>query len=113
MSKVRGIAKSSAGAAVIGGLVVATLGWVAIAAGWVHGSSGDSTVAQLSPAPLPQPAAQQTDGKGLTVNEIYRKDSPGVAFVSAQQKAQSSSRSTPSGAAEGAKAAGSRPGRGS
>jgi S1-C subfamily serine protease len=88
MSKVRRLASTSLGAAVIGGLIVAIVGLIAIGAGWVHESgSGSTTATALAPEPLPEPAAQQTSGKGLTVNGIYKQDSPGVAFVQAQQKA--------------------------
>ena len=86
MSTVRRIARTPVGAAVIGGLVVAILGWIAIAAGWIKSESNDNAAAALAPAPLPQPAAQRTNGKGLTVNQIYQQDSPGVAFVQAHRR---------------------------
>ena len=91
MSRVRRIASSSIGAAMIGGVIVAAFGWIAIAAGWIEGSDGDGggSVA-LAPPSLPQPASQETGGDGLTVNEIYRRASPGVAFIQAERKEQSS-----------------------
>jgi S1-C subfamily serine protease len=73
---------------VLGGLVVGLFGWVAIAAGWID--SGDNGAA-ISQPPLTRPAADTGGGKGLTVGQIYQRDSDGVAFVQAQktQKVQS------------------------
>jgi S1-C subfamily serine protease len=84
----------------MGGLVVGILGWIAIAAGWVKSSSDDNGVTTLTSAPLPRPAAQKT-GKGLTVNQIYQQDSPGVAFVQAQTAPQPSSPLNPFGGGSG------------
>ena len=97
MSKVRRLASTSVGAAVIGGLIVAIAGLIAIGAGWVHSSSSASTATALAPAPLPQPASQQTSGKGQTVNQIYKEDSPGVVFVQSQLKSQGTSLLNPFG----------------
>jgi S1-C subfamily serine protease len=109
MSTVRRLASTSIGAAVIGGLVVALLGWIAIAAGWIHSSGNDtsSTVAALSPTPAPEPTSQQSSGKGLTVNQIYKHDGPGVAFVQAQTKPQPASPLNPFGGGGGGTATGS------
>ena|SRR5215211_3321723 len=84
MSTVRRVTRTPLVAAVIGGLIVAILGWIAIAAGWVK-SSSDTEQAPLAAAPAPEPTGQQGNGKGLTVNGIYQHDSPGVVFVQAQQ----------------------------
>jgi S1-C subfamily serine protease len=79
--------RTSFGSAMLGGLVVAALGWVVIAAGLVHASSEDEpTVSALTPAPV----NAKEDGDGTTVAQIYRSESPGVAFISAQQRPQSS-----------------------
>ena len=76
--------------ALAGGLVVALLGWAAIAAGWVHSDNGSSTSAVLTPsAPLATPTAD-TKGKALTVNQIYSSDAPGVVLITAKQQAQTS-----------------------
>ena len=108
MSRVKRLTSTSVGAAVIGGVVVALLGWVAIAAGWVHSSGNDttSTVAALSPTPAPEPTSQSS-GKGLTVNQIYQTDAPGVAFVEAQTKPQPASPLDPFGGGSGGTATGS------
>jgi S1-C subfamily serine protease len=84
----------------MGGLVVGILGWIAIAAGWVKSSGDENGVTTLTSAPLPRPAAQKT-GKGLTVNQIYQQDSPGVAFVQAQTAPQPSSPLNPFGGGSG------------
>ena len=65
MSKVRQVARTPFGAAVIGGLVVGIFGWIAIAAGWVESQSTASEPPRSRAAPLPEPAAQQSSGKGL------------------------------------------------
>jgi S1-C subfamily serine protease len=102
MSKVRHALSTPFGAAVIGGLVVGILGLVAIATGLVKSSDSNNAVASLAPVPLPHPAAQTTDGNtGLTVNQIYRQDSPGVAFIQAQQAPQQSSLLNPFGGGGG------------
>jgi S1-C subfamily serine protease len=80
----RRLVRTSFGAAVAGGLVVAIAGLIAIAAGWVKSSDGGDEGSTLAAAPLPQPAPHQASGEGLTVNQIYEKDSPGVVFIRAQ-----------------------------
>jgi S1-C subfamily serine protease len=107
MSKARQVARTPFGAAVVGGLVVGILGWIAIAAGWVDAQSSGSDAAALAPAPLPEPAAQQSSGKGLTVNEIYRGDAPGVVYVQAQQAPKAPSPFNPFGGSSGGTATGS------
>jgi S1-C subfamily serine protease len=107
MSKARQVARTPFGAAVIGGLVVGILGWIAIAAGWVDAQSNGSETAALAPAPLPEPAAQQSSGKGLTVNQIYRSDAPGVVYVQAQQAPKPASPFNPFGGSSGGTATGS------
>ena len=70
--------------ALAGGLVVGLLGWAAIAAGWVE--AGDDGAAPAAVAtPLTEPAADE-NGDGLTVNQIYTKDAPGVAFIEAESQ---------------------------
>ena len=109
MDKVRRLASSSIGSAVISGLVVAILGWIAIAAGWIHSSDNDTTttIPALSTTPAPQATSQQGSGKGLFVNQIYQQDAPGVAFIQAQTKPQPSSLLNPFGGGGGGTATGS------
>jgi S1-C subfamily serine protease len=106
MSKVRLVTnalgrfvRTSFGAAVAGGLVVAIVGLIAITAGWVK-SSGDE-VSALTATPLPQPAPRLASGKGLTVNQIYEQDSPGVVFIQAQSAPRPASPLNPFGGGGG------------
>jgi S1-C subfamily serine protease len=78
------------GSAIVGGLIVGLLGWIAIAAGWVGTDSAGSSA--VIPAPLTMPVSatgkvQHAD----VVNQIYRADSAGVAFIQAEQRPQPSS----------------------
>jgi S1-C subfamily serine protease len=80
MSGPRRFFRSSFGGALLGGAVVGTFFWAAISAGWVD--SGDD-------AALAAPVADHTDdGDSNVVNEIYRRDGQGVAFIEADQEAQ-------------------------
>jgi S1-C subfamily serine protease len=72
---------------IIGGLVVGLLGWVAIAAGWIHSPAGDQG---LSAAPPLTRNAGDTR-KASTVNEIYKADAPGVAFIQATSTTRTAS----------------------
>jgi putative serine protease PepD len=113
MSKVRTVTAAlrrfvatSFGAAVAGGLVVAIVGLIAIAAGWVK-SSNDEQNSALAATPLPQPTTREVSGKGLTVNQIYQQDSPGVAFIRAQSAPRPASPFNPFGGGGGGVATGS------
>jgi hypothetical protein len=55
------------GSALLGGFVVAMLGWLAIAAGWVS-SDDDGATTTVAAAPLTQPASAPGKPKGETVN---------------------------------------------
>jgi S1-C subfamily serine protease len=77
--------------AVCGGIVVGLLGWAAIAAGWIQSDDNSPTVA-AAPASFASPTslASSSSGKALTVNQIYTQDSPGVVYITAQEKTQTS-----------------------
>ena len=72
------------GAAMIGGLVVGVLGWIAIAAGWID--SGDDSGTSLAAPPLTKNAADRNGANDSLVHQIYQQDSPGVAFIQAEQQ---------------------------
>jgi S1-C subfamily serine protease len=72
------------GSALLGGAFVAVVGLLAIATGLV--STGGGTTTRTAPSATASgttPAASVTsnEGDGNTVNEIYKADGPGVAFI--------------------------------
>jgi len=83
--------RTSFGSALLGGAVVAVLGAIAIATGLLD--TGDHTTttitAPLSSAPVAN--TESSDGDANTVNEIYRNDGPGVAFIESTEPAEESS----------------------
>src|SRR5687768_9777952 len=80
MQRARRLLSTPFGSAIGGGLVVAIAGLILIEVGVID--AGQESVA-LAPAPLTQPASENTS-KGLTVNEIYDRNADGVAFIKAQ-----------------------------
>ena len=75
------------GSALLGGAVVAAFGWLAIATGLIEARSDSSaTVA----APLAPPIAVKDSGDGNAVNQIYKRDGQGVAFIQATQAPEES-----------------------
>jgi S1-C subfamily serine protease len=79
-----GFLSSPFASAVAGGLVVAIAGLIAIEAGLID--AGDESAADSGAVALARPASD-SDGNGLTVNEIYKRDAEGVVFIQAQQSA--------------------------
>jgi S1-C subfamily serine protease len=83
VEKAKVFSRSPFGSALLGGLVVAALGWTAIAAGLVHASSdGDTLPAPLTPAPV---NAKASSRNADTVARIYKADAGGVAFIEAER----------------------------
>jgi len=101
---VRRFFRTSFGSAVLGGAVVGLLGWVAIAAGWIHSDGGDSTVAVSQPLAAPvdtkEGDGEEDGGDSNLVNQIYRRDGRGVAFIEASRSGQGSSGLAPFGQPE-------------
>jgi S1-C subfamily serine protease len=64
--------------AVVGGLIVLVVGAIAVEAGWV-GKTEKRTVTESS---ISVPARSNSES-GLSVNDIYKKDAPGVVFIRA------------------------------
>jgi putative serine protease PepD len=82
MDALRRFFATSFGSAVGGGLVVLIAGVILIETGAVEADNGSSSSsATLAPAALARPAS--ASGKSLTVNEIYKRDAPGVAYIKA------------------------------
>ena len=86
-TRIAGLARTSFASALLGGLVVGLLGWIAIGAGWIAADDGSNT--SVATAPLAAAASDAEDGRP-TVNEIYRKDSPGVVLVESTRSPQAS-----------------------
>jgi S1-C subfamily serine protease len=108
MTRIKSFTRTPFGSALLGGLVVGLLGWIAIGAGWVESDSGSQAApAQIAGAPLAEPAVSPGSAKGLTVNDIYTQDSPGVAFIQATQAPQQPTPFNPFGGSGGGTATGS------
>jgi S1-C subfamily serine protease len=73
-------------AGLLGGLVVLIAGVIAVAAGWV--GEEKTTVVQGAAVST---AGNSGEGQGLTVNEVYKRDGPGVVFISAEVTTQQES----------------------
>jgi S1-C subfamily serine protease len=82
MSKLSQKLRSPFGSALLGGLVVAVAGWIAIAAGAIQ-SDGGSTTTVATPITAPVDAKSE-GGNGNVVNQIYKSDGGGVAFIESQ-----------------------------
>src|SRR5207248_69854 len=74
-------------AALLGGLVV-LIAVLILAATGVIGGTDKTTVVQ---SPIADSSVADSNTPGLTVNQIYRKDSPGVAFIRAEVVQQTNS----------------------
>jgi S1-C subfamily serine protease len=81
-------APSTLVAGVLGGLVVLVLGAVLIATDVID--TGDSRTVVRQQAPISQPASDPSAGGGRTVQDIYRDEGPGVAFIQAEGVSDSS-----------------------
>src|SRR5262245_19748168 len=107
MNNLKRFLSTSFGSALVGGLVVAVFGSIAIAAGWTQSSSNDDGTAALAEPALAQPATDQGTTKGRSVNQIYKKDAPGVAFIQAETAPRPTSPFNPFGGGGGGTATGS------
>jgi S1-C subfamily serine protease len=99
MSKPKKLLRTPFASAVIGGAVVAIFGWIAIAAGWIQ-SDGSST--ETAAAPLTAPIVSKSNEGGDTnvVNQIYKADGGGVAFIESQIPATETETLSPFGEPE-------------
>ncbi len=87
---------SSFGSALLGGAVVAAFVWVAISAGWIASEGNTTTISSPTAAPI----SVKEDGDTNLVNEIYRRDGQGVAFIEATQATEGPSNFNPFGQPE-------------
>jgi S1-C subfamily serine protease len=85
MSKRKNFLRSPFGSALLGGVVVAVVGLIAIATGLVKSDSVSTTTAM---APLAAPVVSKSSDGGSEssniVNQIYKADGNGVAFIESQ-----------------------------
>jgi S1-C subfamily serine protease len=86
MSKLKKNFRSPFTSALLGGLIVAVFGWIAIAAGWIQSDGGTTTTVE-TPLTTPVQAASD-DGGGNIVNQIYKADGDGVAFIESEIESQ-------------------------
>ena len=98
MSRAKRLLRTPFASALTGGAVVAVFGWIAISAGWIEADSSEPAVAT---APLTAPVASHDSGDTNLVNEIYRRDRQGIAFIEADQPAREVSPFNPFGQPEG------------
>jgi S1-C subfamily serine protease len=82
MSRLRSFLRTPFGSALLGGAVVAAFGWIAIAAGWIDAQDSSTTTVA---APLSAPVVSRESGDTNVVNQIYRHDGQGVAFIEATE----------------------------
>jgi S1-C subfamily serine protease len=84
----RSFFRTSFGSALLGGAVVAVFGAIAISAGWVDAKS-ETTTTVSAPISAPVDATESSDTN--TVNQIYRHDGQGVAFIESTEGPEESS----------------------
>jgi putative serine protease PepD len=99
MTRARQVLRTPLAAAVLGGVIVAAFGWIAIAAGWIQSEGGSTTTVA---APLAAPVADKSSGDSDTniVNQIYKRDGDGVAFIESEVPAQETQSFSPFGEPE-------------
>src|ERR1700750_921971 len=98
MSEPKSKLRSPFFSALLGGLVVAVFGLIAIAAGLVQ-SDGSTTTTVASPLTAPIDAKEEK-GDSNVVNQIYKTDGDGVAFIESQLEPQESELFNPFGEPE-------------
>jgi S1-C subfamily serine protease len=97
MKKARRLLRTSFGSALLGGIVVAAFGAVAIATGWIQSEGGSTTTVA---APLAAPVVSKSEGDTNVVNQIYKSDGDGVAFIESDLPAEESASLSPFGESE-------------
>jgi S1-C subfamily serine protease len=97
MKKARRLLRTPFGSALLGGIVVAAFGAVAIAAGWIQSEGGSTTTVA---APLAAPVVSKSEGETNVVNQIYKNDGDGVAFIESDLPAEESASLSPFGESE-------------
>jgi S1-C subfamily serine protease len=89
----KGFFRSSFGSALLGGALVAVVGAVLLLAGAVKSSGGGTTtVERVTSAPIASSSSGE-EGAGNTVDDIYKADGDGVAFIESTLEPEESSES--------------------
>ncbi|HEY1853056.1 MAG TPA: trypsin-like peptidase domain-containing protein [Solirubrobacterales bacterium] len=89
MNQRKSLLRSPFASALLGGAIVAVVGLVAIATGLVSSGGGSTTtVAAPLSAPIASKSGEEGETSGNTVNQIYKADGNGVAFVESQLAAE-------------------------
>jgi S1-C subfamily serine protease len=90
-----GFFRSSFGSALLGGALVAVVGAVLLLTGAVKSSGGGTTtIEQTAAAPIAATSSEEggsSNGGGNTVDQIYKADGNGVAFIESSIPAEESS----------------------
>jgi S1-C subfamily serine protease len=83
----QGFFRSSFGSALLGGAVVAVVGAILLLTGAVKSSGGGTTtIEQSTAAPIVSKSGDESEA-GNTVDEIYKADGDGVAFIESELEA--------------------------
>jgi S1-C subfamily serine protease len=99
MNKPRRALRTPFVSALLGGAVVAVFGAIAIAAGWIQ-SDNSSATTSVAPPPSAPIVSRSSDENANVVNQIYKNDGGGVAFIESQLPAQESQALSPFGEPE-------------
>ena len=83
MSKAKKAFRTPFGSAVLGGVLVVVFGWIAIAAGLIQ-SEGSTTTTVAAPLSAPISSKGNGEEDSNVVNQIYKADGGGVAFIEAE-----------------------------
>jgi S1-C subfamily serine protease len=98
MNKSRRLLRTPFVSALLGGAIVAVFGAIAIAAGWIQSDGGSTTTVA---APLTAPVSSKSgEGDTNVVNQIYKNDGDGVAFIESEIPATESQSFSPFGEPE-------------
>jgi S1-C subfamily serine protease len=85
----QGFFRSPFGSALLGGAVVAVVGAILLLTGAVKSSGGGTTtIEQSSAAPIVSKSGDESGEDGNTVDEIYKADGDGVAFIESELEAK-------------------------
>ena len=100
MPKRKKLLSSPFGSALLGGAVVAVFGWIAIATGLIKADGGSTTTVSAPAAIAPVVSKSGDEADSNVVNQIYKADGEGVAFIESQIEPTQTESSFPFGEPE-------------